>query len=89
MSKEQAIAFRTFVNENESVQEQISKGATDGSLKLTKLVAEHGLRVHRGRIRKRMERSAGWRTFRLRAGNRRGRGTYESAARFWHIVAGA
>jgi len=42
MSKEQAIAFRTFVNENESVQEQISKGATDGSLKLTKLVAEHG-----------------------------------------------
>ena len=42
MSKEQADAFRKFVNENEPVQERIINAAADGSLKLTKLAAEHG-----------------------------------------------
>ena len=42
MSIEQANAFRKFVTENESVQEQIDKAVADGSLKLTKLAAEHG-----------------------------------------------
>ena len=37
MSKEQANAFRTFVNENESIQGHVRKGNSDGSLELTKL----------------------------------------------------
>ncbi len=41
MSIDQAIAFRTFVNENESVQEQIQAMSTAGTLKLSELAAEH------------------------------------------------
>ena len=41
MSKEQANAFRKFVNENESVQEQIRKRGI-GNCKLVELAAEHG-----------------------------------------------
>ena len=42
MSIEQAHAFRTFVNENESVQEQIQSASAAGTLKLSELAAEHG-----------------------------------------------
>ena len=42
MSKKQAIAFRKFVNENESVQEQIRKGAADGSFSQVEMAAKHG-----------------------------------------------
>ena len=45
MSIEQANAFRTFVNENESLQEQIRAGLEDGSLDPIKLAAEHGYEV--------------------------------------------
>ena len=42
MSIAQAHAFRTFVNENESVQEQIQAASTALTLRLTDLAAEHG-----------------------------------------------
>ena len=42
MSIDQANAFRTFVNENESVQEQIKGAASDESFSLVALAAEHG-----------------------------------------------
>ena len=42
MSIDQANAFRTFVNENESVQEQIKGAASDDSFSLVALAAEHG-----------------------------------------------
>ena len=45
MSIDQATAFRTFVNENESVQAQIKAGLADGSLDPLKLAAEHGYEV--------------------------------------------
>ena len=42
MSIEQAHAFRTFVNENEAVQEQLKTAASDESFSLVALAAEHG-----------------------------------------------
>ena len=45
MSIEQANAFRTFVNENEALQQQVMEGLQDGSLKLTALAKEHGFEV--------------------------------------------
>ena len=44
MAIEQANAFRTFVNENESVQDQIREAASakDESFSLISLAAEHG-----------------------------------------------
>ena len=42
MSKEQANAFRKFVNKNEAVQEQIKAAASDESFSLVALAAEHG-----------------------------------------------
>ena len=42
MSIDQANAFRKFVNENESVQEQIQAVSTAGTLNLSELAAEHG-----------------------------------------------
>ena len=43
MSIEQANAFRTFVNENETVQEKIREGLVkDESFSLVELAAEHG-----------------------------------------------
>ena len=42
MSTEQANAFRKFVNENESVQEQMKASASDDSLSLAVPAAEHG-----------------------------------------------
>ena len=42
MSIEQANAFRTFVNENETVQDKIREGAKDESFSLVALAAEHG-----------------------------------------------
>ena len=42
MSIDQANAFRTFVNENESVQEQIQAASTAGTLNLSELAADHG-----------------------------------------------
>ena len=42
MSIEQANALRTFMNENESVQDQIKGPASDESFSLVSLAAEHG-----------------------------------------------
>ena len=42
MSIEQAHAFRTFVNENEAVHEQLKTAASDESFSLVALAAEHG-----------------------------------------------
>ena len=42
MSIEQADAFRTFVNENESVQQQIRQASADGGPSLSDLAAKHG-----------------------------------------------
>ena len=42
MSIDQANAFRTFVNENESVQEQIKGAGSEESFSLVALAAEHG-----------------------------------------------
>ena len=43
MSIEQANAFRTFVNENETVQDKIREGLVkDESFSLVELAAEHG-----------------------------------------------
>ena len=43
MSIEQANAFRTFVNENETVQEKIREGLVkDPSFSLVEVAAEHG-----------------------------------------------
>ena len=43
MSIEQANAFRTFVNENETVQDKIREGlAKDESFSLVEVAAEHG-----------------------------------------------
>ena len=45
MSIEQANAFRNFVNENKTLQEQIQAGLADGTLDPLKLAAEHGYEV--------------------------------------------
>ena len=42
MSIEQANTFRTFVNENESVQDKIREGASDECFNLVAFAAEHG-----------------------------------------------
>ena len=45
MSIDQAHAFRTFVNKDASVRQQIQSGHADGSLNLITLASEHGYQL--------------------------------------------
>ena len=45
MSIDQANAFRKYVDENETLQQQVLEGLQDDSLNLTALAKEHGFEV--------------------------------------------